>query len=291
MELRTILAAVSGGDASFGTLDLACHLAREFNSHVEALHIELDPREIAMATADPFGAPSVGMFIDEAVRDAAEIRTKARRIFDDAVMRHELPIRDRPPPPDADPMWVHRASACWRKEIGYSPTAIASRARLFDLLVLGRSGRVVDRPYTDAIEEALLAGGRPVLIAPAKPPRVFGATIAIAWNDTPEPAKALAAAMPFLERAQKVHVLSVGQAPAADLSEQLAWYGIRATANAIDTVRGVGPGEAVLAAARDHDADLLVMGGYGRTPWRELLFGGATREIVGTSLLPVLLAH
>ncbi len=53
----------------------------------------------------------------------------------------------------------------------------------------------------------------------------------------------------------------------------------------------VGPGEQVLAEARDEGADLLVMGGYGHRPWRELLFGGATRQVVGHSLLPVLLAH
>jgi nucleotide-binding universal stress UspA family protein len=56
-------------------------------------------------------------------------------------------------------------------------------------------------------------------------------------------------------------------------------------------VAHVGPGEQVLAEARDEGADLLVMGGYGHRPWRELLFGGATRQIVGHSLLPVLIAH
>jgi len=50
-------------------------------------------------------------------------------------------------------------------------------------------------------------------------------------------------------------------------------------------------GEQLLAGAREDGADLLVMGGYGHTPWRELLFGGATRAVVGTSLLPVLLSH
>ena len=56
-------------------------------------------------------------------------------------------------------------------------------------------------------------------------------------------------------------------------------------------IKGVGPGELVLAAARDHACDLLVMGGYSRSPWREMLFGGATRDVVGRSLLPLLLSH
>jgi nucleotide-binding universal stress UspA family protein len=291
MEIRTILAAVSGGSASFGAVDLACRLARRFASHVEAFHVQLDPREIAVAAADPFGAPLAGVFIEEAMRDSAENRARARGLFDDAVRRHGLPVHDDAPPPGSDPMLLQQPSAGWREEKGYSATAIANRARLFDVLVLGRSGRVIDEPHGESVEEALLTSGRPVLIAPAEPPKVLGETIAIAWNDSPECAKALAAAMPLLARAREVHVLSVGQTSAPDLVRHLGWYGIRASADPVDPVKGVGTGELVLAAARDHQADLLVMGGYGHTPWRELLFGGATREVVGTSLLPLLLAH
>ncbi len=291
MELRTILAAVSGGAASLGAVELACRLARRFGSHVEAFHVQPDPRDIAMAAADPFGAPLAGAFIEGAIADAVEARNRARGVFDAAIERHGLRVRDDAPAPGSDPAVLREASAAWREEIGSSATAIASRARLFDLLVLGRSGRVVDQPHSDSVEEALLSGGRPVLIAPAEPPKVLGETIAIAWNDTPESAKALAAAMPFLNSFCAVHLLSIGQPAATHVAAHLAWYGVRASAETVDVVKGVGPGEAALAAARDRNADLLVMGGYGHTPWRELLFGGATREVVGTSLLPVLLAH
>jgi nucleotide-binding universal stress UspA family protein len=56
-------------------------------------------------------------------------------------------------------------------------------------------------------------------------------------------------------------------------------------------VDGAGIGQQLLSAAHDENAGLLVMGGYGHVPWREFLFGGATREVVGTSLLPLLLTH
>jgi nucleotide-binding universal stress UspA family protein len=291
MEIRTIVVAVSGGSASFGAVDLACRLARRFGSHLEAFHVQLDPREIAVAAADPLGASATGLMMEQVMKDAAENRMRARGIFDDAVKRHGLPVCDRAPPPGSDPMLLHQASAGWHEQEGYSAPAVASRARLFDLLVLGRSGRVIDEPHGDAVEEALLTGGRPVLIAPADAPKVLGETIAIAWNDSPECAKALAAAMPFLTNAREVYVLSIGRPGAADLVRHLAWYGIRASAVPVVPVKGVGTGELMLAAARDYQADLLVMGGYGHAPWRELLFGGVTREVVGTSLLPLLLAH
>ena len=291
MEMRTILAAISGGSASFGTLDLACRLALRFGGHLEAFHVQVDPQDVAVVAADPFGASAVGLLVDEVSRASARDLARSRCFFDDAVRRHGLAVCPSSPPGGSDRWLLEHASASWREEIGYSARAIANRARLFDLLVLGRSGRVVDEPHSESIEEALLTSGRPVLIAPAEPPNVLGETIAIAWNDSPECAKALAAAMPLLARAREVHVLSVGQTSAGDLVRHLGWYNIQASAQAVYPVKGVGAGELVLAAARDHQADLLVMGGYGHGPWRELLFGGATREVVGTSLLPLLLAH
>lgn len=291
MEIRTILAAVSGGRASSGVIELACRLARRFDSHLEALHARLDPRELVVAAADGFSTPMSTNIVEQAMREAADAAVKACAMFDAALTRHALARRDAPPPLDSDPALLRQASACWREETGYGASTVAARARLFDLLILGRSGRVVDEPYSDAIEAALLGSGRPVLIAPTEPPKVLGETIAFAWNDTPESARALAGAMPFLRAAREVHVLSVGQAHAGQLVQHLGWHGVRATADAVAAVERVGVGELLLAAARDHAADLLVMGGYGHAPWREALFGGATRQVIGTSLLPLLLSH
>jgi len=291
MGIRTILAAVSGGKASPGVIELACRLARRFDSHLEALHARLDPRELVVAAADGFATPMSADIVEQATREAEDASAKAHALFDAAVARHALARQDAPPPLGSDPALLRQASACWREETGYSATTVADRARLFDLLILGRSGRVIDEPYSDAIEQALLGSGRPVLIAPAEAPKTLGETVALAWNDSPESARALAAGMPFLRAARAVHVLSLGETHAGQLVEQLRWHGVRATADAVHPVERVGTGELLLAAARDKTADLLVMGGYGHAPWRETLFGGATHQVVGTSLLPLLLAH
>lgn len=291
MEFRTILAAVSGGTASNGVIELAFRLARRFQSHVEAFHVRIDPRELVVLAADGFGTPLSGELIESASRASEATAAGARKLFDAARTRHGLPIEAEPQRPGSDPALLLRASACWREETGYGSTKLADRARFFDLTVLGRSGRVVDEPYSDAVEEALLSSGRPVLIAPVEAPPAFGETISLAWNNSPESAKAVAAAMPLLRAARQVHVLSIGETGAAALAQHLAWYGVLAVPSAVDAVAGVGAGELVLAAARDRGADLLVMGGYSRAPWRQMLFGGATRQVVGTSRLPVLLSH
>ncbi|MGA3306138.1 MAG: universal stress protein, partial [Stellaceae bacterium] len=77
----------------------------------------------------------------------------------------------------------------------------------------------------------------------------------------------------------------------AEAVAYLGWHGVSARHRLVPAVSGVGAGQQLLSAAREADADLLVMGGYGRGPWREMFFGGATRELLAASLLPLLLVH
>jgi len=171
---------------------------------------------------------------------------------------------------------------------------VPRQGQLCDLVVLGRSDRVVDQPHSDVLEDTVMRCGRPVLLAPAEPSSELGQTIAIAWNASPAAARAIAGALPFLRQAKAVRVMTLGDSDTGDgpaLVKALAWRGVAATARHILSVRGAGPGAQLLGGARDDGADMLVMGGYGKAPWREMLLGGATREVVGTSLLPILIAH
>jgi nucleotide-binding universal stress UspA family protein len=79
--------------------------------------------------------------------------------------------------------------------------------------------------------------------------------------------------------------------PDTELTDYLAWHGVVGSAHRVRSVEAVGIGELLLGAAREYGADLVVMGGYRHAPWREMIFGGATRQIIGTSRLPVLLSH
>jgi nucleotide-binding universal stress UspA family protein len=286
MALRAILAAASGGTASNGAIELGCRLARRFGAHLECFHVQTDPREIIMWASEGFGMPVAGDWIDRFTEDVEKQAKKTRTAALAAVARHGIPIVEKPPRSEA--------SAAWREEVGYAPVRVAQRARFFDLTVLGRSERVADGPHSDTIEETLIASGRPVLLAPAKVPTALGDSIALGWNGSPEAVHVLGGALPLLAAAREVTVVTVGDEPAETAPaalEYLAWHGVVAKHRRILPVHGVGPGEQLLSEAREAGADLLVMGGYGHRPWRELLFGGATRQVVGTSLLPVLIAH
>ena len=294
MSIRTILYAVSGGSAGEGAAELACRLARRFEAHVEGFHVRADPRQAALAFGDGFGSPVVGDLIERAAQEVAEAAQRAKQHFDKSIATHGLPLRSEPPTLKPGEAVALEATAGWREETGFAGDIVPRRARLFDLVVLGRSERVVDQPHTDVLEDTLMHCGRPVLLAPAHAPQEVGATVAIAWNASAEAARAVAGALPFLRHAKSVRVLTAGATDGAEglaLVQALAWHGIAATARHPAPLPGVAVGQQLLAAAREDNADLLVMGGYGRAPWREMLLGGTTREVVGHGLLPILIAH
>jgi nucleotide-binding universal stress UspA family protein len=291
MTYRTIMAAASGGSASDGAIELACRFAQRFGAHLEAYHVRLDARGFLAYSGGGFGGPMAGEFMDRFAADAAEIAARTRASFEATIARHQIPQVTVPSPPSPA---ANAASAGWNDEAGNAPALVSRRARFFDLAVLGRSDRVMDEPYSDVVEQTLIHSGRPVLLAPATPPEALGEAVAIGWNGSAQATRAMIGAMPFLAGARSVFVITVGEQHrdgAQAVIEYLAWHNIKGQHRHMPTIAGVGPGQQLLSSAREAGADLLVMGGYGQTPWRELLFGGATRQVVGVSLLPVLLAH
>lgn len=179
--------------------------------------------------------------------------------------------------------------------------AFAQQALYADLLVLGQDDRRDEAAAAvppDFVASVLSISGRPAVVVPyIGPGRAIGDTVAIAWKPTPEAARAVSAAMPFLQRAARVHVFAWGAAeqPAVGgtvlgLESYLRAHGVQATWH-----RG-GPephalGELLLSRAFDVGADLLVMGCYGHSRAREWILGGATRTVLAGMTLPVLMAH
>ncbi len=293
MAIRTILVPLSGGAATAGAIETACRLSQRFGAHLQALHVRPDPRDALPMLGEDLSTPVTADLIAMARRESEEKVAKARAAFDAAIARHALPTRQKPL--GAGQAAAGSASAEWREEIGNASSIVPRRGRLNDLVVLGQSGRVVDKPSTDLPEETIVHGGRPVLLAPVRPVAPIGEVVAIAWNASPQAARAVADALPFLSQAREIHVMTAVKAENGssdtELAAYLAWHSIASMSHRVRPLDGVGTGELLLATARDHGADLLVMGGYGHAPWREMIFGAATRQIIGTSRLPILLSH
>jgi nucleotide-binding universal stress UspA family protein len=164
-----------------------------------------------------------------------------------------------------------------------------------DLIVASRGQPGADADARSTLEAALLETGRPLLIPAAS--RRFTAEperVAIAWKPTPQAARAVTAALPFLARAKTVNVLTVEEeaVPRDDtgrLVEYLEWHGIKPSVKRLGD--GAHRGPAALVAAVSDGYGLLVMGGYGHARLREWAFGGFTQQILGDAPVPVLIAH
>lgn len=180
-------------------------------------------------------------------------------------------------------------------------SALALQARYADLVVVGQTDP--DEPVTRLVsnlpEYVMLNSPRPVLILPyASPTSAIGRHALVGWNGSAEAARAITGAIPLLQRMRDVTVAVFnpgaryamhGEVPGADIATWLARHGIKVQVTAQDTTLDVG--NALLSMAADLGCDLLVMGGYGRPRYRELLLGGVTRTILETATLPVLMAH
>jgi hypothetical protein len=261
--------------------------AQRFRAHIEGYHVLLDPQAALASIGEDAGIGLTGTLI-ESIEAVARVRAEeTRSLFAKVLVRREIAMGEGPHAIE------HRASGSWRQESGYAPVLVANRARFFDLVVLGRSERAIGQPYTDTIEQVLTSSGRPVLLAPADAPASVGNTVAIAWNGSPESVRALSASLPFIMSAAAVWMMTAGLNDHEPVSaiEYLAWHDIKVQHRKLRDRAARHVGSRLLDAAQSCGADLLVMGGYGHAFWREMVFGGATLEIVKSASMPLLLMH
>ncbi|UCE31066.1 MAG: universal stress protein [Burkholderiales bacterium] len=180
--------------------------------------------------------------------------------------------------------------------------ALTLHSRYADLVVMGQAedGTPGARDAVLLAEDVILTCGRPVLMVPyigLQEP--VGRRILIAWDASREATRAVTDSLPLLERANKVTVVTVdarpseqghGDLPGADLALFLSRHGINVEAVHVSS-GGIGVGETLLNQASDRDGDLIVMGCYAHSRMRELVLGGATRTLLHSMPVPLLMSH
>jgi nucleotide-binding universal stress UspA family protein len=173
------------------------------------------------------------------------------------------------------------------------PELLVEYARLRDLTIMPESN---DRWYAEAV---MFGSGRPTLILPQNPrSRAFElGTVAVAWDFSRAAARAVSDAMPLLEKAKRVRVVTVvnekrldRKHSAEELSKNLSRHGIDVVLDMVDA-KGRPIGAVLEAYAASHEVDLLVMGAYGHSRLREFVLGGATNSLLSKPPLPILFSH
>lgn len=191
------------------------------------------------------------------------------------------------------------AHSRWLVARGHIAAALANAASWHDLLVLGARG---ESPWSSVagLGELVLGCELPCIVVPESISRKAALkTVAIAWNGSTEAIRAIHDALPILQRARRVVVLAGEQKEAYSaidwsvpfsLERYLAGHGIDFKRKPF-RAEAASAGERLVKAAQANEADLLVMGAYGRTRLSEWILGGATRYVLENTPLPVLLRH
>lgn len=180
------------------------------------------------------------------------------------------------------------------------PHDFAHGARHVDLAILGqpRDGDPLIGQYA-LVERCLFASGRPVIIVPASPEKLaLKGTIVAAWDGSAEAARAINDALTFLQPAARV-VLLVGvtaddeeeRAPLTeDMIAHLKRHGVKAEAMRVKISEG-DVGRLLLATAKELAADMMVMGAFHHSRWREFILGGVTLTVLEEATIPLFMAH
>ena len=177
----------------------------------------------------------------------------------------------------------------------------AVHARYADVAVLTRPHEGAGGDLREEIVEGVLFhSGRPALIAPPGwSGQRIGRKVVVAWDASREATRALSEADALLETAEEVVVLTVdakpkmfghGEQPGANIAAHLARRGIKVDVRNVDGL-GRSPASAMLEEANALGADCIVMGGYAHSRLREMVFGGATRDLLRIANVPLLMAH
>lgn len=275
--IRDIAIHVNGSGPDRNRVAYGIQLARTFDSHltcfVENLLIQIPfafDRVVAAALPDAtFG---------EAEARASELVEATKRDLDGAGLRHS----------------VERIDAF----LGGMLDAMARRVRTRDLFVSTLpQGRAAEGQ--DLIEAVLFRSGRGCFLVPpeTEPPQSYDRVL-LAWKDTRESARAITEAIPFLERAKEVSVVIVeehgateqwGEEAGADIGRYLSRHNVKAEIRKISGWENVA--EALTHEARQVQADLVVLGGYGHSRFQEWVLGGVTRDLLRSATVPLLMAH
>ena len=289
---KTIFVPMNGGEKDKVALGTAVAVAELYESHLECARVSLTPELLVWEgdLVDVAAGAVEGELVTHLEKKDRELTTKAQRTFKRFCETKKIAIADTPGPVGV--------TARWQEIRGHQVTNLVAEARFHDLVVVARDLLVETDPASDFVGSMLLGCGRPILLARDEAPEVIGRSIAIAWKNTPEAARAVTAAMPLLVQAEHVFVLSTNDGSESDdvhinsslrLTTNLRWNGCNAVNKHVEPTDGAA--RSVLSNACDLGADLFVMGGYGHSRVREVVFGGFTRAVLQDSPLPVLMAH
>lgn len=275
---KTILVHLNDERRARSLMASALSIATRFNAHLVGLYVYP-----AMPAVPPVAMPYGGGVLSGLVTAAKEEAERIHKIFEETTAGQPIV-----------PEW--RTVKASHSDLA----AIAmDHARAADLVIASQTDPDWDlSPVLDFPERMALESGRPVLIVPRVGSyTTIGERIMIAWNNKRKSARATFDAMPLLTQAETVRILTIeakasdaDKLPDTEIAASMARHGVKVTSQ-----HSVAPetsvADEILNRVADESIDLLVMGAYGHSRFRELVFGGVTRGITHHMTVPTLFSH
>ena len=278
MGYKTILTVLTDYERQQQQLDSAIAMTRREDGHLDVFCMGVDHTQSGYY----YAGASAYVFqesIDKAMAAAGALEEKVRERL------HAEDIR-----------WSVDSAVA---QVGGLSTLVGMRARYSDLVVLNRPyGERATPDAEAATEAALFEGSAPILIVPGELKEPFGKKILIAWNQTEEAMTAVRRAMPFLVAAESVEITVVDPSPhgpersdpGGALCQMLTRHGVNASIAVLARTMPT-TSEILNHRAIEIGADLIVMGAYSHSRFREAILGGTTRSMLGKTGLPVVMAR
>jgi nucleotide-binding universal stress UspA family protein len=276
MTYKTILVHLNDSRRAEAVLAPAAELATRFQSHLIGLHVHA----AVPASPIPMASRALGSIVGAERKNSEAIADTFTRMTSNKPFVAEWKLQKVP-------------------HVDLAPV-VMEHGRAADLIVAAQTDPDWDvSPLLDFPERLALESGRPVLVIPyAGRYSNIGRRVVIAWKAGRESARATFDALPLLQGAESVHILEVKDradaestlGPDTSIAAALARHGIKPEVRT-SIASDISIGDEILSRAADLDADLLVMGAYGHSRFREIVFGGATRHIARHMTLPTLFSH
>lgn len=294
MVMTTVMVLVESSPQGRCAIQAAFLAARPDGGHVVGIY-PVPPSERLTAETIYFSRSSlggsgqdVGEMLERAERKGGAGAEAGRLLFEEIAAEMNAELLEQPPNPGVLTAYFKTLSA------GH-PEEVAELGRIFDMVVVRQPRDDPNHRVRNFLRAVLFQAGRPILVVPPNELSTLGKRPLIAWNGSALSARAAAIARNFFGGASEVGILSIKtkdwSGPSAqDLADYVAWHNLSATVIEVEH-GGLRLSDILFREAANFNADLLVMGAYSQSPFRESLTGGITNHVLSHTEFPVLMTH
>ena len=273
---------IGGGDELRERIHGALLIGKYFQAHMEVLKAIANPTQ-AMSINKSLSATVLKQLNEMEKEDLKKEILMHSSILEEEAEKLDITISDRriKGTPTAELITAR----------GYRSQVIEQESKYCDVVVVASppKGKI-----TATFETTITKSGKPALMFPRKMKKFSTEKIVIGWNNSPEAARAVSLAIPLMQKAKKVHIITSKEytddiKQIRKLQAFLSCHDIETTYEVVKTT--ITPGEALLNHAQKGEYDLIIAGAFGHKGFKELMFGGTTKYLLKNTNIPVFMSH